>query len=85
MQARISQAPRRVVRVVGFGWLATFGLTCGEGYAQNAADQCRDVLITAAHNINQHLNKANISTLFRRPAAKKWPLRGSLKLAVGCL
>jgi hypothetical protein len=27
----------------------------------------------------------NNATLFRRPAAKKWPLRGSLKLAVGCL
>jgi len=35
------------------------------------------------------LNIARVSTeettLFRRQAAKKWPLRGSLKRAAGCL
>jgi hypothetical protein len=37
-------------------------IVSGVSRAQNASDQCRDVLITAAHNINQNLKEANIST-----------------------
>jgi hypothetical protein len=51
---------RVISRLVSFGYLL-LAAAPGPATAQNAADICRDVLVTAAHNINERLDQSNIA------------------------